>query len=111
MAYSPFYISPQSTMAAMMKKKEYLGDNPYPIPTPPDPPDIKGESIPEYPEVFPMPSNGKRCYQCDAQVEYLFSDGRCHKCTRQVEEEVRGNTGNYAEIFDIYYDPDEDIPW
>jgi len=33
----------------------------------------------------------KYCYQCDAQVTYLFGDGRCGRCTRLTPEEVRGN--------------------
>lgn len=32
----------------------------------------------------------KFCYQCDAQVTYLFADARCAKCTRLTPEEVRG---------------------
>ena len=32
----------------------------------------------------------KYCYQCDAQVTYLFGDGRCGRCTRLTPEEVRG---------------------
>src|SRR5690606_27065749 len=32
----------------------------------------------------------KHCYQCDAQVTYLFGDGRCGRCTRLTPEEVRG---------------------
>lgn len=32
----------------------------------------------------------KICYQCDAQVTYLFADARCAKCTRLTPEEVRG---------------------
>lgn len=28
----------------------------------------------------------KYCYQCDAPVTYLFSDGRCGKCTREMED-------------------------
>lgn len=34
----------------------------------------------------------KHCYQCDAQVTYLFGDGRCGRCTRLTPEEVRGET-------------------
>lgn len=32
----------------------------------------------------------KFCYQCDAQVTYLFADARCAQCTRLTPEEVRG---------------------
>ena len=32
----------------------------------------------------------KFCYQCDAQVTYLFADARCAKCTRLTPDEVRG---------------------
>jgi Zn finger protein HypA/HybF involved in hydrogenase expression len=28
------------------------------------------------------------CYQCDAEVEYLYWDYRCIKCTRITPEEM-----------------------
>lgn len=28
------------------------------------------------------PTTAKHCYQCDAEVTYLFEDGCCGKCTR-----------------------------
>lgn len=30
----------------------------------------------------------KPCYQCDAQVDYLFSDARCWQCTGEELESV-----------------------
>lgn len=35
----------------------------------------------------------KHCYQCDAEVSYLFGDSRCGKCTRLDPEQVRGERG------------------
>lgn len=33
----------------------------------------------------------KHCYNCDAEVKYLFDDGRCGDCTALTPEEVRGH--------------------
>ena len=32
----------------------------------------------------------KICYQCEKEVEYLFDDSRCGKCTRITPDEVQG---------------------
>lgn len=31
------------------------------------------------------------CYECEKDVDYLFDDSRCNKCTRSTPEEVRGD--------------------
>ena len=45
-------------------------------------------------------SNLRLCYECDTLVHWLAPDGRCQKCTRYTNEEVRGE--------DLFTEEDDD---